>query len=465
MKQAFKYLVTITVLLLSIAGCTNKKSENTATTPTKALPDTIKVGTLYGPTSYFIYKGEEMGYEYELTQQFAKDKGKAVKITVAQNMESLISMLNAGRIDLIAYEIPITNEYKTKLRHCGKETITHQVLVQRKNTEKTIIQDVTELVGKDVYVEKNSKYESRLNNLNNEVGGGIKIHSIMQDTLITEDLIEMVSGGEIPLTIVDSDIARLNRTYYDNIDISLQVSFPQRASWAVSKKQIWLGDTINKWFKEAKNEASSKALLKRYFENSKNNNEKNQDYILDIKGGKISAYDRLFKHYSISIGWDWRLLAAQAYTESQFNPTAESWAGAKGLMQLMPRTAYAYGLEADELDNAEQSIKAATAYIRDLDRQLSPYIYDDKERIIFIIAAYNSGLGHVIDAIELAKKYGKISDKWNDNVEQTILLKSNPEYFNDEVCKYGYFKGKQTVEYVAKVEKIYDLYRIKVNRD
>ena len=106
----------------------------------------------------------------------------------------------------------------------------------------SLITDVTQLVGRDVYVEQNSKYEYRLQNLNNELGGGINIHSMPQDSLITEDLIGLISEGKLPLTIVDSDIARLNKTYYDDIDISLAVSFPQRASWAVRTDNNLLAD-------------------------------------------------------------------------------------------------------------------------------------------------------------------------------------------------------------------------------
>ena len=120
-------------------------------------------------------------------------------------------------------------------------------MIQPLEKGKAAISDVTQLVGKDVYVEKDSKYESRLRNLNNEVGGGINIHTIARDTLMSEDLIEMVAGGEIPLTIVDSDIAQLDHSYFPNIDIRLEVSFPQRSAWAVSLTNSWLADSINAW--------------------------------------------------------------------------------------------------------------------------------------------------------------------------------------------------------------------------
>ena len=175
------------------------------------LPDTLIVGTLYSPTSYFLYREEPMGFDYDLVRQLSTDKGIPFRLEVATSLASAVEMLDSGKIHLLAYEVPVTAEYKGHVIPCGKETITNQVLVQPRDKGK-LISDVTDLVGRDVYVEKGSKYQHRLINLNDELGGGIKIHAIDRDTLITEDLIAMVSEGDIPLTVVDSDIARLNKT-------------------------------------------------------------------------------------------------------------------------------------------------------------------------------------------------------------------------------------------------------------
>ena len=214
-------------------------------------------------------------------------------------MQNLIALLDSGKVDLLAYEIPVTAEYKRKVTACGPEFLTHQVLVQPKKSGKPVITDETELVGKEIYVEKNSKYQFRLQNLNEELGGGIKIHPIDRDTLITEDLIEMVSSGEIPLTVVDSDIARLNRTYYKTLDISLKLSFPQKSSWGVAHSDKWLADSINEWFAQEQPKERQAQLLKRYFELSKDNGD---SFSLDLSKGVISPYDALFKKYAGEIG-------------------------------------------------------------------------------------------------------------------------------------------------------------------
>ena len=417
-----------------------------------SLPDTLKVVTIYSPTSYFIYRDEPMGYDYTLVDSLAKQKGMVLDLQVARSLSSAIAMLDSGKVDLIAYDVPITEHYLKYVVPCGPENYTSQVLVQPKVQGQAPITDVTELVGREVYVEKDSKYLRRLNNLNDELGGGIIIHEVDGDTLITEDLIEMVSDGKIPLTVVDSDIARLNRTYYPALDIDLPVSFAQRASWAVAPDKKWLADSINNWFAQASPQETNKELLKQFFEQSKFT----PTVRFDFSKGYISQYDNLFKKYAPNIGWDWRLMAAQAYQESKFKPNARSWVGARGLMQIMPATARGYRTKVSQLNNPETSVKVATQLLDDLDGYLLKHVPNDAERRKFVIAAYNVGIAHVYDAIALAKKYGLNPEVWDDNVSKAILMKMNPKYYNDPVVKYGYCRGTETVDYVKKITNFYE---------
>lgn len=425
------------------------------------LPDTLRAVTLYSPTSYFIYREEKMGFDYDLVSRLAADKGMALKLEVAASLASAVAMLDSGKVDLIAYEIPVTAEYNERVVHCGVERITSQVLVQpRRTPADSVINDVTRLVGRDVYVEKDSKYQHRLANLNDELGGGIRIHAVDRDTLITEDLIEMVSQGTIPLTVVDSDIAGINKTYYHDLDITLEISFPQRAAWAVSPRMAWLADTIDAWTAQEQPRQVKADLLKRYFELSKEDVAAPVNF--NFAGGKASPYDAMFRQYAKRVGWDWRLIASQGYVESGFNPDVVSWAGARGVMQIMPSTARAYGLDVERITDPEASIEAAVRIIADLDRTFAAKVPDREERKKFVIAAYNSGAAHILDAIALAGKHGLNPRVWEGNVEQALLMKSKPEYYNDPVCRYGYFRGRETVNYVAAVYAFYAKCKSKV---
>ena len=445
--------VAAIALMISFSSCGRKGSGEGEQPEEKPLPDTLRVATLYSPTSYFTYRDEEMGYDYSLIKEFVSDKGLELKLEVAPSLSAMIEMLDSGKVDLIAYEIPVTAEFKQKVLACGPQSETHQVLVQPKRDGVALITDVTDLVGKDVYVEGESKYQYRLENLNDELGGGIDIHIIDRDTLITEDLIGMVSDGTIPLTIVDSDIARLNATYFRDLDISLPLSFPQKSSWGVAPGNSWLADSIDNWFSQDSPRQRQAALLKRYFELSKNDS---RPFAFDFSKGKLSPYDEIFKRHAENIGWDWRILAAQGYTESRFDPTQVSWAGARGVMQIMPRTARAYGLSMNRIAQPEANIETASKILKDLDKSFSSRVKDPEERKKFVLAAYNGGIAHVLDAIALAKKYGKNPEVWDNNVESTLLMKANREYYSDPVCRAGYFRGRETVAYVKHVMSYYN---------
>ena len=125
-------------------------------------------------------------------------------------------------------------------------------------------------------------------------------------------------------------------------------------------------------------------------------------------------------------------------------------------MQIMPSTARAYGLPASKMTNPEASIAAAARIMADLDRMLAKKVTDPEERRKFVIGAYNSGIGHVYDAIALAQKYGKNPQVWDGNVESALLMKAKPEYYQDPVCRSGYFRGRETVAYVREVTALYE---------
>lgn len=263
----------------------------------------------------------------------------------------------------------------------------------------------------------------------------------------------MVSKREIPLTIVDSETARLNRAYYTDIDVSLEVSFHQKSRWGVAPDRAWLGDSITTWFDAEGTRLENASLLKRYFELSKTMPSRPK---LDLSRGHISPYDELFRKYASEIGWDWRLLASQGWIESQFRSDVTSWAGARGIMQIMPSTARAHNIDPAALDDPETSIRLAVKIIASLDRTMKRYIADPIERRKFVIAAYNSGGAHIIDAIALAAKYGRDASHWNGGVDGALLMKGDERYYNDPVVKFGYFSGRQTTAYVNEVFQIYD---------
>ena len=179
--------------------------------------------------------------------------------------------------------------------------------------------------------------------------------------------------------------------------------------------------------------------------------------MLDAKGGIISHYDQYFMTYSRDIRWDWRLMAAQCYQESTFDPKAVSFAGAKGLMQIMPGTADHLGVARSKLYEPEANIAAAAKYIGELQRTFSD-IRDQYERTNFVLASYNGGAHHIRDAMALAKRDGKNPHRWSD-VSAYVLKLATPKYYNDPIVKYGYMRGSETVDYVNRIRQRHASYQ------
>ena len=179
--------------------------------------------------------------------------------------------------------------------------------------------------------------------------------------------------------------------------------------------------------------------------------------MLNRSGGIISHYDAYFQRYAQTIRWDWRLLAAQCYQESTFDPQAKSWAGACGLMQIMPSTADHLGLARSEIYHPEKNISAAVRYLAELEQSFAD-VRERSERIKFVLAAYNGGGFHIRDAMALARKHGRNPYHWRD-VEPFVLGLQRAEYYNDPVVRNGYMRGSETVEYVRRIHERWNAYR------
>ncbi|MDE6826996.1 MAG: transglycosylase SLT domain-containing protein [Paramuribaculum sp.] len=439
-------------LSASLGSCRSNTSGKTLRVDSvPGLSDTLRVVTLYSPQSYFIYRGEKMGFDYEMVRSLVDDEGWTMDLCVADSLEQAVAMLDSGIVDLIAYEVPLDGKYKGKILPAGVETMTTQVLLQPAGAQQRIT-DISSLAGKTVYAREGSRYMQRLKEINEQLGGTIDIRAVDNDHSDDESIMAAVNDGEIPLAVIDSDIAAMNASTFPGVDASVELGAPRRAAWAVAPGNTQLADAINIWAHRSRRLQEQALLLDRYFARAAI--DPTDDGIGESR--QLSPYDDLFRKYAAEIGWDWRLLAAQAHTESKFKPSAVSWAGARGLMQIMPATARGYGVSPSQLDDPETSIRVAVRLIADLDKWLKSRIPDDRERIKFILAAYNGGIAHVYDAIALARKYKMDPTTWSGNVEKGILMKTQRKYYRDPVVKYGYSRGRETYDYVRRIYNYYN---------
>ncbi|MDP4278880.1 MAG: transglycosylase SLT domain-containing protein, partial [Bacteroidota bacterium] len=284
------------------------------------------------------------------------------------------------------------------------------------------------------------------------------IKSIKEDSLTTEELIEKVATSHIRYTIADNALARLSKTYYKNLYISTAIGFPQHSYWLVRKDAPQLASAVDSWFSRHVRSRSYQAIYKRYFERSKGPSPYLTTGRCIGKDGRISPFDHLFKKYGERYQLDWRLLASIAYQESKFDPKAVSWAGAIGLMQLMPKTAGMLDVSLNSLLDPDMNIMTAARLFKRLDGKLRS-AKNREQRTKMVLAGFNCGIGHVFDARALSRKYGKNPNRWdNGNVGHFIILKSQPKYYEDPVCKKGYLRGFETAEFVTDVWTRYQYY-------
>lgn len=425
----------------------------------------IRVMTDYNSIDYFIYKGKPMGFQYELLQAFAHDLNVKLEIRVSNNLNDAFDELVAGKIDLLAMNLAVTKERGSRFLFTAPYSQSRQVLVQRiqqevmipdslVNSRLKLIRNQLDLAGKTLYVQEGSSFEERLRNLSNEIGDTIHIQSPPGHEV--EQLISMVSKGDIDYTVCDENVALVNQTYYPNLDVSTAISFPQNLAWGLRKGAYQLQDEISAWIREFKSTSRYEQIYNKYFKNQRSARMVKSDYFT-INSGRISDFDGMIKEKAKIIDWDWRLLASVIYQESRFDPHARSWVGAFGLMQLMPETAFLYNV--DSLSTASENMEAGVRYMKYLEKQMDKLLDDPTDKLLFMLASYNVGLGHILDARRLAMKNGKNPDRWTGNVDYYLLNKSKPEFYNDPVVKYGYCRGEEPYSYVSDIMDRYSHYQ------
>lgn len=406
----------------------------------------LKVLFTFNSTGYFVYRGETMGYEYELLSRFAAESNLRLIPVVVRDSKTLFNRLVAGDGDVVAAQL-VTSPNENGIQLTSAIYATAPVVVQRKpdvTLRARLVSQPGELAGTQVHLSKTSPYRRQLFELNDNLGETIDVVEVDQST---DRLIERLAEGEIGYTVAPENLAALKATEYTNLVIRPALGPPQQIAWAIRPNAPQLLASLNTWIGTQKRKGLLGVLYKKYFQNRRAFTSRAKSGYLTAETGRLSPYDDWFREYAKIPGWDWRLIASQAYQESKFNPNARSWAGAVGLMQIMPRTARE--LRANPND-PRQAVEAACRYLWKLDDQLRAAIPRQDDRVKFILGAYNVGLGHIEDAQRLAQKHGNDPASWDD-VAYWLIQKSKRAVYNDPVVKYGYARGTEPVNYVGQI--------------
>lgn len=433
----------------------------------------------YNSTTYFVYRGEPFGYEYELLRAFAEGQGLKLKMVVVTDPKSLLPLLNSGEGDVAAARLIPTPEGEAQAAFTRALYQTEPALVQQaeapaaasKVAEKAmapgpadptpevdvsarLVTAPTQLAGKRVDLPEKSPYARTLVELSDEISG--EIHVVELGEVQDEALAQKIARGEVEFTVMQANLAALKEAEFSNLKVRPVVGRKHSVAWAVRKNSPELLAELNRWIEDKQNEGLFARLYKKYFVDMRGYIERATSDYLTSSTGKLCAYDELLKRHAPEIGWDWRLLASQVYQESRFKPDAKSWAGAQGLLQLMPGTARQVGVR-DAFD-PEDNVSGAVRYLKWLNEFWDERVEDEGERLKFILASYNAGPGHVEDAQRLTSKYGGNPLVWED-VSYWLLQKSTQQYSADEVVKFGFCRGLEPVNYVDHILRRYARYK------
>ena len=394
---------------------------------------TLRVITRNNAASYFLWRGELLGFEYELVKNFAKQHKLRLEIISAPSHEAQIPMLLEGKGDIIASFLTVTDKRKTQgITFSRQHHKTSEIIVSRLDGKP--IKTVDDLAGRSIYVRKSSAYWGTLQALQN-TGVNFNLHAAPED-METEEIIAQVASGKFDLTLADNHLLDIELTWRDDIQAALVLGDVRNNAWAMRNNNPKLINAVNQYIKQQYKSLFYNITYKKYFKN-KHKIKKYRSQRIDLSpDGSLSPYDNLVKKYANKHDFDWRLIVAQMYQESRFDPKAKSWVGAQGLMQVMPRTAKEMNI--GDLKEPDTGIKAGVQYMNWVRNRFETEL-SVKDRMWFTLAAYNAGQGHVKDARRLARQQGLNPNRWFDNVEKAMLLLSNKKHYKKS--RHGYVRG------------------------
>lgn len=417
---------------------------------------TIRVLTAYNRTNYFVDKGVQRGITYdifrvfedELNKQRAKDsKQKHLKIHVVfvpTARDQLLPALAAGKGDIAAANLTVTPE--------RRKTVDFTAPVHADASELVVsgpagpaLKTVDDLAGKQVFVRRSSSFYESLVALNRDFAAR-KLPAVVikeaPEALEVEDLIEMVSAGLIPQTIVDRHIAVFWKQVFPNVVVHEDIAIRRggEIAWAIRKNSPRLKAVLDDFIgRHGKGTTTGNTILNRYLRNAKYV----KDAASEAERRKFLALVQHFQRYARQYDVDWLLMAAQGYQESRLDHSVRSKAGAIGVMQVMPATGKE--LAVGDIREVEANIHAGVRYIRLMIDQ-----YYDKEpmspldKVLFAFASYNAGPARVRQLRQEAAKRGLDPNVWFHNVEYVAAEKI----------------GAETVTYVGNIYKYYIAYTL-----
>lgn len=421
----------------------------------------LRMITRYSSNTYFLHQGLEWGFEYEFLKEFAKQHDLALDVEIIGPNENPYDLLNSGQGDIIAANYTITPERQKYVTFTRPYNLVDQIVVYSSEITDPPA-TIGELAESDIQltVRRNSSYYNRIRELQDE-GYELNIN-VVSDEKDTESLLFDISSNRYDATVADDNIFQASIKYMTGLQQGPVISRNDTIAWAIRKNAPDLEAELNKYLyshfrfgnagEKPKRSTFLNILRKRYFEEGPQIAGYYSPESPMNSSGAISPYDGLIKSIADSAGIDWLMVAAVVAQETKFNPKSESWAGAVGLMQVIPR--FSQVEDHDLLYDEEINIREG---VRILSEHLNHYSYmDSTNKWSFALAAYNAGQGHVADARRLVIDQNKNPNEW-EHVADALLKLMQRKYYKD--ARYGFCRGIETVRYVKEIKNRYKTYQ------
>ncbi len=420
---------------------------------------TLRMATRYNAISYFVHRGGEAGFDYELCLRFAREHDLALEVVIPEPGEDVISLLNSGRADVVCAGLTLNDQFARHVETTRPVAMVQKVVVLPPDSRPAATLD--DLGGFTLTVPAQDPYLDELKHWRDEAGLDLTVLPGMP-LMETEELIALVSEGELAATVADDAVVEAVRSYLDG-DIALGPTLgePRPLVWLVRRNSPELRDALNAFLKEnyrvqadggSWRSQTYGIIYDRYFRNPRSIRTFQREEARPDKSGRISRYDELVRTQAAALDLDWRLVTALIYQESRFYTRAVSKAGARGLMQVMPHLA---GPQADSLFVPEANLRAG---LRLLHGAWTFHAYlDSLERLRFTLAIYHAGVGHVTDARRLAMDFGMDPNHWEGGLAETLPRLAQRRWY--EETRHGYYRGDETVRYVEEILNRYRMYK------